>query len=163
MAIIIIIRYISAFLSNQLRIFCEKALSPMQTEGGHQSHLNNFRPKVISKFSDVRTIAKYRRCYPRNGRRSMHLPISSKNQQHPTQPQQHSIDLTLWGSNVRISRWRVRRRTWDKTASTWLSNQHPSHTTTSLQLTHLIPLPTLLFRRRITRTKRLLPTLRHAS
>jgi hypothetical protein len=23
-------------------------------------------PKVISKFSDVRTIAKYRRCYPRN-------------------------------------------------------------------------------------------------
>jgi hypothetical protein len=24
----------------------------------HQSHLNNFRPKVISKFSDVRTIAK---------------------------------------------------------------------------------------------------------
>jgi hypothetical protein len=23
----------------------------------HQSHLNNFRPKVISKFSDVRTIA----------------------------------------------------------------------------------------------------------
>jgi hypothetical protein len=32
----------------------------------HQSHLNNFRPKVISKFSDVRNIAKYRRCYPRN-------------------------------------------------------------------------------------------------
>jgi hypothetical protein len=31
-----------------------------------ESHLNNFRPKVISKFSDVRTIAKYRRCYPRN-------------------------------------------------------------------------------------------------
>jgi hypothetical protein len=28
--------------------------------------LNNFRPKVISKLSDVRTIAKNRRCYPRN-------------------------------------------------------------------------------------------------
>jgi hypothetical protein len=98
-----------------------------------------------------------------NRRRITHLPNSSKNQQHPTQPQQHSIDLTLWGSNVRISRWRVRRRTWGKTASTCLSNQHPSHTTTSLQLTHLISLPTLLFRRRITRTKRLLPTLRHAS
>jgi hypothetical protein len=31
-----------------------------------QSHLNNFSPKVISKFSDICTIAKYRRCYPRN-------------------------------------------------------------------------------------------------
>jgi hypothetical protein len=30
------------------------------------SHLNNFRHKVISRFSDVRTIAKQRRCYPRN-------------------------------------------------------------------------------------------------
>jgi hypothetical protein len=36
----------------------------------HQSHLNNFRPKVISKFSDVRTIAIYRRCYTRNHRDS---------------------------------------------------------------------------------------------
>jgi hypothetical protein len=32
----------------------------------HQSHLNNFRPKVISEFPDVRTIAEYRRRYPRN-------------------------------------------------------------------------------------------------
>jgi glyoxylase-like metal-dependent hydrolase (beta-lactamase superfamily II) len=32
----------------------------------HQSHFNNFRPKVLSNFSDVRTFATYRRCYPRN-------------------------------------------------------------------------------------------------
>jgi hypothetical protein len=32
----------------------------------HQSYLNNFRPKVNLKFTDVRTIAKNRRCYPRD-------------------------------------------------------------------------------------------------
>jgi hypothetical protein len=32
----------------------------------HQSHSKNFRPKVISKFSNVRTIARNTRCYPRN-------------------------------------------------------------------------------------------------
>jgi hypothetical protein len=38
----------------------------MLYRGGRQSHLNNFLPKVISKLSEVYTIAKYRRCYPRD-------------------------------------------------------------------------------------------------